>query len=195
MKNPIVKLLLLFSVLSFSQNSKLSIEASYPLPIDQNFIGKYYDGIADLGMKYQFKDFNSFTLGASLNSSLLKANRNENNFEGPISYKVTVYSFEPRLFSELKLKKMPKLHMALGVGYSFMFFKTKSSSPEASIPNSSATQSGINTNLQMAYDISKRIYVQAQYDFILLTNLESGVPKEKYNTNINLLKVGLGLRL
>ena len=76
-----------------------------------------------------------------------------------------------------------------------MFFNIKNTSPEENIPNSSSTQSGINTNLQIAYDISNRIYVQTQYDFILLTNLEDGIPKNKYNTNINLIKLGIGFRL
>jgi hypothetical protein len=197
MKRYLVNLLLLISLLSFSQNSKFRIEASYPLPIDQNFIGKYYDGIADLGVKYQIRELNNFTLGVSLNTALLKADRNEYSIflDGPISYKVTSYSFEPRFFMELKLKKITKLHTAFGIGYSFMFFNIKNTSPEENIPNSSSTQSGINTNLQIAYDISNRIYVQTQYDFILLTNLEDGIPKNKYNTNINLIKLGIGFRL
>lgn len=197
MKRYLVNLLLLFSLVSFSQNSKFRFEASYPLPIDQNFIGEYYNGIADLGIKYEVKELSNFTFGVSLNSTLLKADRNEYSFllDEQVRYKVTAYSLEPRLFMELKLKSIPKLHPAFGVGYSFLFFTTKIKFSESTIPDNKSSQSGINTNLQMAYDISKRIYVQAQYDFILLTNLEGGIPKNKYNTNINLLKFGVGFRL
>ena len=41
---------LLFTSLTIVQTSEYSIEVAYLLPIDQNFIGDNYQGIADFGL-------------------------------------------------------------------------------------------------------------------------------------------------
>ena len=64
-------------------------------------------------------------------------------------------------------------------------------------PNSSSssqTESGINLILGVAYDITKKLFTQVQYDFIKI-GVDNEVPDTKYNRNINILKIGLGYRL
>ena len=64
-------------------------------------------------------------------------------------------------------------------------------------PNSSSssqTESGINLNLGVVYDITDRLFAQVQYDFVKI-GVDNEVPDIKYNTNISILKIGLGYRL
>ena len=56
MKFITLSFLVLLTSLTFAQTSKFSIEAAYPLPVDQNFIGDKFKGIADLGVKYRIKN-------------------------------------------------------------------------------------------------------------------------------------------
>ncbi len=55
---------------SFSQDSKFSLEVNYPIPIDENFIGKNLYGIVDLGLKYRFVEFNPVQIGVTLNGGV-----------------------------------------------------------------------------------------------------------------------------
>ncbi len=45
----------------------------------------------------------------------------------------------------------------------------------------------------VTYDISTTIFIQVQYDFTKL-NIDE-VPDIKFNTNVNLLKIGVGFKL
>ncbi|WP_142785266.1 hypothetical protein [Changchengzhania lutea] len=90
---------------------------------------------------------------------------------------------------------MNKFHSSLGLGYTFMTFKASgidSSNPDTS--SSSQAESGINLNLAMVYGISDKLFAQVQYDFIKI-GVDNKVPDITYNTNINILKIGLGYRL
>jgi len=73
------KLLLLAFVLTFtsktfSQDSKVSFELNYPIPVGDNFIENGYNGIIDLGVDYKFANLNPVNIGVSLNGGLLKNN-------------------------------------------------------------------------------------------------------------------------
>ena len=54
------------------------------------------------------------------------------------------------------------------------------------------TESGVNLNLSLSYDITENFFLNAQYDFVKI-GVDNDIPDTKYNTNI--LKIGLGLRL
>jgi opacity protein-like surface antigen len=56
------------------------------------------------------------------------------------------------------------------------------------------TQNGINLNFGIAFDITKKFFINAQYDFIKLKK-ENSIPYSTFNTNINLVKLGIGLKL
>ena len=190
----LLALLLIFSIKSFSQDSKFSLELNYPIPIDENFIGKNYNGIIDFGLKYRFTDLSFLNIGASLNAGILKNSKED----GVQPFDVTAFAIQPRIFAELDSESLTKFHPSIGLGYTFMSFNASgidSFNPDN--PNSSSssqTESGINLNLGVAYDITKKLFAQVQYDFIKI-GVDNEVPDIKYNTNINILKIGLGYRL
>ena len=185
--------LLIFSTFnSFSQDSKSTIELSYPIAIDDNFIGDNYNGIIDAGFKFRLANLNLINLGGSINVGYYKNSKSER--VQPIN--VNLYTIQPRLFAELNLDNLPKLHPSVGIGYSIFLFKAKSNSNingDIDIPNETLDESGLNFNLGLAYDITDTIIIQVQYDFIKI-NIDDNIPDIKYNTNINILKIGLGYR-
>lgn len=196
MKNKLLLALLLCCIKSFSQDSKFSVELSYPLPIDKNFIGHNYNGIVDLGIKYRFANLHSINIGGSLNGGIFKNTK----ADAVQPFDVTAYAIQPRIFAELNSKFLQKFHPSIGLGYIFLMFKSKNiqtfNPEEPMIITSSASEneSGINLNLGTSYDITNKIFAIIQYDFIKIT-VEDEVPDTKYNTNINIIKIGIGLRL
>lgn len=176
---------------SFAQDSNFNVELNYPLPIDDNFIGKNYDGIIEAGLRYRFVNTSILNVGIALNSGVLK-NTNSNN-EIPID--VTVISVQPRIFAELDIEALPSFHPSVALGYSYINFKSKNFR-DTSIEDAKTLDSrnGFNFNFGMAYNITKTLFIQAQYDFVKLS-VNNGVPSTRYNTEVNMLKLGLGYRL
>ena len=183
---------LIFTIKSFSQDSKLSIELSYPIPIDNNFIGENYSGIIDVGVDYRITNLNPVSIGISLNGGVLVNNSNQNN--GFQDFKVTSYVIQPRLFGELDLESLDKFHPSVGLGYTIMVFDASGTNNGFDVSDASDSQNGFNFNFGLAYDITEKLFVQAQYDFVKL-GAENDVPDIKFNTNVNILKIGLGYRL
>lgn len=188
----ILALLLIASIQSFSQDSKLSFEMHYPKPIDQNFIGKNYDGIIDIGAKYRFSKTTNLNIGASINGGILVNTTNDNN--GNQDFKVTSYLIQPKLYADLKIESMSKLHPFAGVGYTFMVFDASGTNNGFDVSGSSTTESGINVNFGVAYDITDKIFIDIQYDYVKL-KVDNEIPNTTFNTNVNLLKVGVGFRI
>ena len=184
-------LLLIFTIKSFSQDSKFSIEANYPFIIDDNFLGKDSYGIVDLGVKYRFAKFNPIQIGISFNGGVLIDNSNQNN--SPQDFLITTYIIQPKIFAELNLGSVEKLHPFLGLGYTFMNFQLSGSNNGMDVSDESDNMSGLGLNLGLAYDISNIVFIQVQYDFTKL-NVDDA-PEIKYNTNVNLLKIGIGLKI
>ena len=48
--------------------------------------------------------------------------------------------------------------------------------------------------MSVAYDLTDKIIIQLQYDFIKLSTTND-IPNTGYNTNVDLVKIGLGLRI
>lgn len=186
-------LLFIFSLKSFSQDSKLSLEASYPIPSGDNFISKNYKGIVDIGAKYRFVQKSIFNLGASINGDVLVNNTNKN--KGIQDFVVRAYLIQSRVFTDMKIESIPMLHPFVGVGYTFIIFKGTGTNNGLDLSNEeSIKQNGFNANLGIAYDISSTLFATVQYDYIKL-NVQNNVPNTPYNTNVNLLKIGIGVRL
>ena len=137
---------------------------------------------------------NFLNIGASLNAGILK-NSKEDRVQ---PFDVTTFVIQPRIFAELDSESLTKFHPSIGLGYTFMSFNTSGidilnpDNPNSS--SSSQTESGINLILGVAYDITKKLFTQVQYDFIKI-GVDNEVPDTKYNRNINILKIGLGYRL
>ncbi|SEP76883.1 Outer membrane protein beta-barrel domain-containing protein [Hyunsoonleella jejuensis] len=190
-QNLLFGFLLIFTFSSFSQNSKFSIEANYPITIDNNFLGDDSYGIIDLGLKYRFTELNPIKIGVSLNGGVLIDNSNQNN--SPQDFLVTIYIIQPKVFAELNVESVEKLHPFLGLGYTFMNFQLSGSNNGMNVSGESDNLSGFGFNFGVAYDISNKIFVQVQYDFTKLN--ADDVPDIKFNTNVNLLKIGIGLKI
>ena len=188
----LLTLLLIFSIKSFSQDSKFSLELNYPIPIDNNFVGENYNGIIDIGADYRIANLNPVNIGISLNGGVLVNNSNQNN--GFQNFKVTSYVIQPRIFGELHLESIDKFHPTVGLGYTIMVFNASGTNNGFDVSDSSDTQSGFNFNFGLAYDITEKLFVQAQYDFVKI-GVDNDVPDIKFNTNVNILKIGLGYRL
>jgi opacity protein-like surface antigen len=188
----LLSFLLILSIKSFSQDSKLSVEMHYPIPIDQNFIGKNYNGIIDIGAKYRFYEIPNIHIGASINGGILVNKTNDNN--GNQDFAVKSYLIQPKIFAELKIESISKLHPFVGLGYSFMVFDTSGTNNGFDVSGSNEKEGGINVNFGISYDITKKIFIDIQYDYVKL-KVDKETPNTTFNTNVNLLKVGLGFRI
>ena len=189
-------LLFITSIHAFSQETKFTIEANYPFTIGENFIGKNYDGIADAGFKYSFTDAKLVNLGLSVNGSLLNYNfKVHDDFAEPFDYKVNAYFIQPRIFAELVVASIDMFHPSVSLGYSFILFNVVGPDPlDFSNETAKDSQSGINLNVAVAYDLTEKIFIQLQYDFIKL-GTANDIPNTAYNTNVDLVKIGLGYRI
>ena len=189
----LLALLLIFSIKSFSQYSKFSLELNYPIPIDDNLIGRNYNGIIDAGLKYRFVNLDFMNIGVSLNAGMYK-NTKDDRVQ---PFDVTTYIFSPRIYSEFNIKSLPKFHPSVGLGYSILNSQAdvdRFNNQNNLSVSSSESENGINLNFGIAYDITRKLFAQVQYDFIKI-GVDNEVPDIKYNTNINILKIGLGYRL
>lgn len=171
---------LIFSLKSFSQDSKISLEVNYPIPMADNFIGEFYNGIADIGIDYKFFNKSAFNLGASLNGGVFVNDSFQN-------VTTTAYIVQPRLFGELIV--LDKIRPSLGIGYTIIGFNV---SGDSNLETPS-TEGGLNLNLGIAYDITKKIFAQVQYDFSSIS-APNDIPDTSFNTQIQLLKIGIGYR-
>jgi opacity protein-like surface antigen len=117
---------------------------------------------------------------------------NSNQAKPPQDYLVTAYLIQPKVFTELTIPFVEKLHPFIGLGYTFVSLQLSGSNNGVDVSEESDTLSGLGFNVGLAYDISKKVFVQAQYDFTKL-NVDN-IPDVKYNTNVNLLKLGIGFR-
>ena len=193
MKKTLLILLLNFNLALFSQEYKLSIELNYPIPVDNNFIGKNYTGIVDIGGKYKIIDKKDvLDFGIALNAGLFTFNNSEIN--SPQDYKIFAFLIQPKKFCEFNIKNVEKLHPYTSLGYSFIIFKATGTNNGFDVSDLNDTQSGINLNFGLSYDITSDFFVNGQFDFIKLQK-EKGIPNSTYNTNINLVKLGIGLKI
>ncbi|MDH7448231.1 outer membrane protein [Aquimarina sp. 2201CG14-23] len=182
-KNILCIVLLTISFKLLSQDSKISFELNYPIPLGDNFIGESYTGIIDAGVDYKFVNLSPVKIGASLNGGILINNKSD-------IFKTTAYTIQPRLFGELNIESIEKLRPSVGIGYTIMFFDVSGTDTT----ESTDTQSGFNLNFGVAYDIYKKFFVQFQYDFVKL-GAQDNLPDISFNTNIHLIKVGVGYKL
>ena len=189
-------LLLLITIHTFSQETKFSIEANYPFTMGENFIGNNYKGIADAGIKYRFTDVKLVNLGLSINGSLLNYSfKIQDDFSEPFDYKVNAYFIQPRIFAELIITSIKEFHSSASLGYSFILFNVAGPDPlDFSNETAKDSQDGINLNVALAYDLTEKIFIQLQYDFIKLST-SNDIPNTTYNTNVDLVKIGLGFRI
>jgi opacity protein-like surface antigen len=175
-------LLLILSIKSFSQNSKFSIESSYPILIsekgnERDFID--FNGIIDLGVKYNLTDNKKIDFGVGVNTTLLKFKVDD----GFTKFTRNHYIFHPKVFGKIKLKENGKLDFLSGLGYAFDFNSTENEKGK--------TYSGINFNAGIRYLFAEKMFFHIQYDFIMYNKKELVY----YNENLSLIKLGIGIKI
>lgn len=180
----LLSIILITGIKSFAQDSKISLQLNYPIPIGENFIETSYEGIFDIGANIQLINLNNIDYGISFNGGILKGLKGFNNIN------VTSYIIQPKLY--VALEAFDKIHPFFGIGYSTMIFHYIYQFNGLEIKNSS-TDGGLNFNFGIEYDITQKIYAQGGFDFIKI-DVDHNIPKTKFNTDIKILKVGLGYR-
>lgn len=168
-------LILMVTSNAFGQSNKLDVDLNYPFPFGENFIGKNYSGMADLGLKYTLFNTSKFDIGLSANMGML----------GKSDVKVVM--MKPRVSTELKLGK---INPYMGIGYSLFYYAFDSNSPLT--PNSDKTNDGLNMNAGIKLLLTSKLYMNLSYDFIKFRTEDHF--DSDYNENIQMFNMGLGLQ-
>ncbi len=191
-----VKLLCVFalflSMKTMAQEQNWSVEASYPINITSGSNTFNTDGILDLGVKYRFADFKILKLGVGVNGGFYKE---KGETDGFANFEVDLknYFVQPKLFADFKIPAIPKLHPSIGVGYSVLFYDDTFTDNTMEL-KASGSEGGFNLNLGLSYDLSKRWFVQAQYDFISVGYDDEDGNSYVRHDEIGVVKVGVGFR-
>ena len=188
-------ILFAISIKSYSQNSKFSFEANFPIAIGDNFLGQNYNGLVDLGARYRFSENEIVDIGASINFGFFQNTKSDATDLNQL-FDVKIFPIQPRIFAEFNIPNLEKLHPQIGLGYSIVIYNADwSENRDADLPaNIDDNESGFNLNIGLSYDLTNKLFIQAQYDFIKI-GVENGFPDTSYNTNINILKFGIGYRI
>ena len=184
----------LFTIKSFSQCSRLNVELSHPISHENNFIEEKFNGFIDVGLKYRFIRNNILNLGVSINGGMF--NNSKKNIDEPLDISANI--IQPRLFTEFNIQALPFLHPSIGVGYTYLTFNASGiNSFNPDYPedlNLKTTESGLNLNLAIAFDITNRFFLQAQYDFVKPESSNKS-PYMTSNDQLHFFKVGIGYRI
>ncbi|CAM4158092.1 outer membrane beta-barrel protein [Zobellia roscoffensis] len=183
-----------FSVSVFAQDQKWSVEASYPISVGDE-IGNDAPGIIDVGVRYRFLDFNIVKIGAGINAGVFKKNISD-EFEPVFTdFDETNWLIQPKVFAEFTIPGIQKLHPSVGLGYTYIESKFEGESYAFGSFENTVSYGGLNLNLGVSYDITNRLFVQAQYDFVRYRD-ERNSEGQEYTAEYNLgyLKFGAGFR-
>ena len=187
-------LFLVFCLLSILKNNaqeeRLSIAISYPITVDNNFIGSNFNGIVDVGGKYRFAEAGVFNIAGGLNIGLLT---NPANNDFGVDFTVNAFVFQPKCIIELRVPALSNFRPFIGLGVSVFTFASQQSLSAFEIAGIAETQTGFTISPGISYDIWGRIFVQLQYDFTSLSP-DDDVPDIPFNSRVSLLKAGVGYR-
>jgi len=183
--------LLLFALvpaISFSQQSKLSFEASYFQLFNESYTQGQYEPIVDVGFRVLLRENKTHNFGFSLNGNFSKSSFNNNRYFNTLQL---------RLISSLFPMDSSRLHPFYGVTFNRF---SNNSVRDHNITGGSFNNSTINISvnnwavgptvgLDFFFGKRKIGYIKFQYD--LLFRYEEST----YLKVSNLLKVGLGARI
>ncbi|MGO4919830.1 outer membrane protein [Maribacter spongiicola] len=204
MKKIILASFLVFSsFLVHAQDQKWSIEANYPLVANSN-LQNDFNGVLDLGVKYRFANLGPVILGAGFNAAYLK---NFNNFtygsasgqDLEFDYKAKQFLLQPKLFAELPIPGLSALRPQIGIGYTFSIVDIYYDNGDQFIVDNTKTEGGLNLNVGLSYDISKRFFVQAQYDYLTIkfkgeSEINGQTSNYDFKEKTGFIKAGVGFR-
>lgn len=191
-KKLLLGLLLLLSLQAISQDKKWSAEANYPILLWEGYL-QDYNGLFDLGINYRFVRLGIVEIGAGVNGGIF---RNVNGRNSNIKIVGEAFYLQPRAFAELKLMRF---RPSFGIGYSIWNSGVEVEEDGEIISDYSDSNGGLNVNFGISYDITKRFFVKAQYDFTRLNirdSFEQGGETfdSERNENVYVIKFGVGLR-
>ncbi|WP_422082628.1 outer membrane protein [Ulvibacterium sp.] len=191
-KKLLLGLLLLLSLQAISQDKNWGVEANYPILLGDDYL-QDYNGLLDLGLNYRFISLGVFDIGVGINGGIF---RNVNGRNSNIKIVGEAFYLQPRVFTELKLMRF---RPSLGVGYSIWNSGVEVEENGEIISDNSDSNGGLNLNLGISYDITKRFFVKAQYDFTRLNirdTFEQGGEAfdVEINENVDIIKLGVGFR-
>lgn len=185
-KTPILILLILLSFYGMAQKNKFSATLSYPLTTGDNFVNENYQGTIAIGAQYRFYNVEFFNLGASIDATFLEFD-NENFTVQP---DINARFIQPRLFGEVHLGRFRGV---LGAGWAFTSFRTENALEPGQTETVTDNSNGFNLNVSASVDIVMGLFAIAQYDYIKISAFGS-LADNDFNTNIGLIKLGLGYR-
>ena len=163
---------------------------NYPFLIDDNFIGSNYSGIIDLGLSYRFASTDIFDFGITLNSFVLNSSN-----DGRLSdFDITVVGIQPSLYSEIKIEALGSFHPLARAGYTILSFSDAFNLATGEELDSDTSRSGFFVGVGAAYGITNRLFAKMEYHFTKL-NQDDEVFDSDFNTNVNMLLVGLGYKI
>ena len=178
---------------SFSQESNLSFELNLPVLLGQNFYADNYSGVFDIGATYDFIELPFTKIDTSLNLSFLR----DSNIGRNSQFDLRLYIIEPKVNATFTSPSNQNLHFKTGIGYSLFVFdlvQNKNTTDFNFNDNTTDNKSGVAVNLGLIYDFNKKFYAEIQYDFVKLF-LDDDLISNAYNTNLNILKIGVGIRI
>jgi len=179
-----------------AQDQKWSIEANYPVMLNDNNINNSSAAI-DIGLKYRLVNIPLVNLGIGINSGFIFDKSNDSSLD----YKNNTYIIQPQVFGEFKLPFAPKLHPLVGMGYSIVSQNVSGDFGSGDFTYSSGADGGFNINLGATYDITKSFFVNANYDYINLLvkddyeDANGQVMSFENKIKLDRLKIGVGFRL
>lgn len=162
----------ILTTVTYSQNNKLSVDLNLPVPVGDNFIGKNYQGIVDVGIKYHFIRLSKLGFGLSSNIGLLHSSRVD----------VNAIMIKPRISGEISLWR---LKTYIGLGYSIFLY-------DVNMEGVDNTNDGFNMNFGLKFNIISKLYINLGYDFIKFRTEK--FEYSDYNSNIQILEIGLGVQ-
>lgn len=180
--------MLMMGFLAHAQDKKICVTVAYPLPTGDNFLTDY-TGVADVGVQYRFIKAGPIQLGISANAGYYSWRRTLST--ATVKDKSTL--IQPRVFGELNLPNLVKFRPFMGIGYTFANFKSVVEGASNQPPDTKNNFEGINLNLGVAYDITKRFFAHVQYDAVKLSRDDVDM-NESFFQNMSILKLGVGLR-
>ena len=175
-----------------TQEQNWSTTISYPVTVDQNFIGENYTGFIDLGISYCFVSHENLSVATVFNASIFSNNDNL-DIASIDNYKAIMFYLEPKLRVIGTLSSLNQVHLYLGLGYSFFMFDISGVNEGLGIIKDGETLTGFSMNTGLQVDVSPRIYFNLEYDFTKVKQ-RNLVPNTRYNRNVNIIKLGAGLR-
>lgn len=172
-----------------AQNSPFSVSLSYPVALADGFFNEY-TGIADFGFQSRLYELKNWQFGVSFNSSYFIKST---NFVNPsFTLDENILLLQPKLFTSFKIGEGQEFKPFFTLGYSLAIYGLKFQFQNGP-PDENEAKGGINIGVGATIEISKHLFLIAQYDYIDFNNTDGGL-NLTFSNNFGIAKAGLGYR-